>query len=311
MPRKYVNLDDQTAIFFERQLVYVKQQTYDIIYPEMKARMLIPVDTTAGPGAEFIKYEQFDQVGIAQFVSNYAKDFPRASIKGKEFLQKVRSLGDSYSYTVQEIRNAQMAGLPLNARLALAAKRGIFLKENRTAFLGDTEYGFLGLLNHPNIGHVTLPTDGTGTVSDFLKKTPEQVLRDLNLGVTSIINTTKGVESPNTILLSPSYWGFLSTLKIPYSDYTVLEFFLKNSPSCKNAEMVPELESAGVGSIPRIIWYDRNPMKLQLAIPQDFEQFPPQEVNLEFQIPCHSRFGGVLFYYPLSAAYTDDGKAVL
>jgi hypothetical protein len=33
-----------------------------------------------------------------------------------------------------------------------------------------------------------------------------------------------------------------------------------------------------------------------------FEQLPVQEQGLEFQVPCHSRVGGTIVYYPLSMA---------
>ena len=62
MNRKYINMDDQTALFFERSLEFVKSKTYDIRFPALKARMLIPVSNEAGPGAETIKYEQWREL---------------------------------------------------------------------------------------------------------------------------------------------------------------------------------------------------------------------------------------------------------
>lgn len=56
MPRRFINLDANESIFFERELEHVKARSYDIKYPEFKATMLIPVSTEAGPGAETITY---------------------------------------------------------------------------------------------------------------------------------------------------------------------------------------------------------------------------------------------------------------
>ena len=33
-----------------------------------------------------------------------------------------------------------------------------------------------------------------------------------------------------------------------------------------------------------------------------FTQYPPQERGLEFVVPCESRYGGIITYYPLSLA---------
>ena len=51
-----------------------------------------------------------------------------------------------------------------------------------------------------------------------------------------------------------------------------------------------------------MIAYRRDPDAFTLEIPQMFEQLPVQERGLEFVVPCHSRIGGVIIYYPLSMA---------
>ena len=62
-------------------------------------------------------------------------------------------------------------------------------------------------------------------------------------------------------------------------------------------------DAAGTG--PRMVTYQRDPEVLELVIPQEFEQFPPQARNLAFVVPCHARVGGVVVYYPLAIVYTD------
>ena len=41
------------------------------------------------------------------------------------------------------------------------------------------------------------------------------------------------------------------------------------------------------------------------VIPQEFEQLPPQMVNLMFKIPCHMRVGGIRVSYPKSIVALD------
>jgi hypothetical protein len=50
--------DSKFTSALERQLEFIKAQTYDIVYPELKARTLIPVDNSVDPGAETITYRQ-------------------------------------------------------------------------------------------------------------------------------------------------------------------------------------------------------------------------------------------------------------
>lgn len=304
--RKLLHLDANESIFFLRELDFIKSKSYDVQYPELKARSLIPVSFEAGAGAETITYEQYDQVGMAKIVSSYADDLPRADIKGKEFTSRVRSLADAYGYNIQEIRAAKMAGKPLEQRKANAAKRAMMQKEDSIAALGDADFGLIGLINHPNISSTTLPADGTGASTLWSTKTPLLIIRDLNKVANFIVENTKEVEQPNTMLMPVEKYNYIATTPVgDNADKTILKFFLDNSPYIK--EVIPwnKLKAAGAGGLDRMIAYDKNPEKLTLEIPQDFEQLDLEQRGLEFLVPCHSRCGGVIIYYPLSVVYAD------
>ena len=91
------------------------------------------------------------------------------------------------------------------------------------------------------------------------------------------------------------------------TDTTVLEYFLQNSPFIKTVEWSNELSAAQLaangittftGDI--MIAYNRSPDKLTFEMVSPFKQLPVQERGLEYVVPCHSKVGGVLVYYPLS-----------
>ena len=261
----------------------------------------------AGEGAESITYQQFNQVGLAKIISNYADDLPRADVAGKEFTAPVKSLGASYGWNVQEVRASRMAGRPLPQRKATAAKRAILTKENSIAWFGDTDSGLQGFLSNPNVNTVVLPADGTGSSKKFADKTPTQILRDLNSMATTVHAITKGVEAPDTLLLPLTQYNLIFTTQLSSgSDMTIGKFFLENSPHIKNVDWLNEIEGSGGGGVDQMVAYTRNPDKVTLEIPQDFEQFPVQERGLEFLVPVHERMGGVLMYYPLAVAIADD-----
>ncbi len=302
--KKYTHLDAESTIFFETQLEAVKSRSYDKKYPALKARTLIPVSFEAGAGAESISYEQFEQFGMAKIISNYARDLPRADVKGKKFVSSVESLGMSYGYSVQEIRAAQMAGKPLQQRKANAARRGVMEKENTIALFGDAGTGLKGLLNNVNVPIQVLQADGPGI--PWSGKSADLIIRDMNLVANTVVTQSKGVELPDTLLLPLTAFTFTSsTPRSSDSDTTILAYFLANNPHIKNIEWLNELETAGAGSTRRMMAYRRDEDALTLEIPQDYEEFAPQEKGLEFEIPVHERIGGVIFYYPLSACYAD------
>jgi hypothetical protein len=309
--QEFTHLDADESIFFTRQLEHVKAKTYDIKFTELKVRMLIPTSFEAGPGAETIRYEQFDMVGMAKVVADYARDFPRADVKAKEFISPIKSLGASYGYSVQEIRAAAHAGKPLQQRKADAARRAISQQENRIALVGDADFNLPGWLTNVNIPDVALPADGAGALTTFASKvtTPDLIVRDLNSIANAVVNQSNGVEKPNTMLMPIAQKTLLgSTPRSINSDTTILKYFLQNNAAgVVDCDWLAELAAAqGFVGADTCIAYDRNPNAFTLEIPQDFEQFRPQEKGLEFEVPVHQRIGGVLLYYPLSQAKSND-----
>lgn len=303
---KTVKLDAQETIYFTQQLELVKNKVYEKKYPELKARTLIPVSPDSDPAADSISYYMYDMVGMAMIVHSYAKDFPRAGIKKQKFSSPVVSLGDSYGYSVQDIRKAQKTGTALDQREANAAKKAMLLKEEDLSLFGDTMTGLKGFFNHPNLPEVVLPADGTGSSKAWSTKSPDQILRDLNLMANAPFISTKGVETPDTLVLPLDQFTLVSTTKLSAnSDTTILEFFLSKTPFIKNVDTHYRLDGAGAGATDRAIVYKRDLDAISLEIPQDFEQFPAQEEGMEFVVYCHERFGGVIFHAPLSAAFAD------
>lgn len=297
---KFINLDSAESLFFERELESKKSRTYDVVRAPLKAMELIPVSSEAGPGAEVITYEQYDQTGIAKIIANYADDLPRATVKGREFSARVKSVGNSYGYSLQEIRAAQFAGKSLTDRQALAAARAQREEWNRVAFYGDDEFGLQGWLTQANIPKSAV-ADGDSNDTEWETKTPDEILKDLNDAVHAIVSTTNGSEAPDTVVLPIEQYTLIATTpRSATSDTTILDYFIQKSPFITSVEWANELKGSFVGDTDGFIVYRRDPETMTLEMPQIFEQLPVQERGLEFVVPCHSRIGGVLVYYPLS-----------
>lgn len=298
---KSLNLDAAGDIFFARQLEFVQARIYEFEYPELKAYQYIPINYNIPAGAEYVTATGYQSVGRARIINSYADDLPEAGILGTQLTNPVVSIGVSYRYSHQEIRAAQFANLALPLRLAEAARRANDQKVNDLAINGDGVTGMYGLTNNPNVPDVTVPADGTGGNTEWSFKTPEQILRDLNLIVNSVVVNSNGVERPNTVLLPLAQYTLIaSTPRSATSDLTILQYFLLNNPFITVVDWLPQLAGAGTGGVDVMIAYERNENKLAMQIPLPFTQYAPQERNLEFVIPCESRFGGVVIYYPLS-----------
>ena len=220
---------------------------------------------------------------------------------------KEREEPAGWSFDVQEIRAARLQGVPLDQRKANAAKRNIDVLHDRIAQTGDTGTGLLGLLNQPNAQSYVIPSDGAGSSPLWENKTSDQVARDMHTAVRTVVEVTKELEKPDTLLLPLTSFGYISTTRMSAIDNTtILEFFLASSPYIKAVIGWYALETAAANATDkRMVIFRRDPDALQVLMPIPFEQFPPQQEGMEFQVACHARTGGVVAYYPLSIMYAD------
>lgn len=294
-------LDASELIFFQRQVEQIKQKTYDKKYPTLKARSLISPDFTTHAGAKTITYRQYSQFGVAKIIANYARDLPRAGVKGAEFTSPVKEIGSSYGWTWKDVQSAAMTGLNLADRESMAAKRAFLQKENTIAWLGDTEYNIPGFLTNANLPTAAAEADGTGASPLWSTKTVDQIVRDVDDMIHGVGENTNGVEQPNTVLIPHNRWSSMTKRLSGGNDKTVLTFLKETFPEITVWDWLVELNTAGTDSSAMMVAYNRDPEYMTLEIPQDFLQMPVQEEGLEYQVPCVGSSGGVIMYYPLSA----------
>ncbi len=297
------HMDAKFTAVLEQQLEFIKTRTYDIVYPEMKARQLIPVNNDVDPGAETITYRQWDEIGMAQIIANYADDLPLIDALVEEFQQKIKGLGAAYEWSIQDLRRSAMAGANLDQRRARAARRSIEQQIENIAALGNAKAGLIGFAKHPNVSLVVPITGTWGTA------TGEQMIADLMFLASSIVTSNKETFLPDTTVLDVSRYNLLATTRVSTTgdtNTTALEGFLRSNSWVTNVGTWNKLANADVSNTgPRLVCYKRDAEVLTLEIPQEFEQFPPQAKNLSFLVPVHARIGGVIVYYPLAMAYMD------
>ena len=297
--------DANESVFFARQLEYVKGRTYDIKRANLSALTLMPVSTEIPEGATTHTYRQFDSVGMAKVIANYANDLPRADVVGKEFTSVIRSIGNSYGYNVQEIRSAQFAGVNLDARKATAATRAQQEKINALAFSGDADYNLPGLLNNSNVPEVTLAADGTGASKTFASKTAALIVRDINSLINKVITQSKGIHRATEVWLPIEQYALIATTQnSAASDTTILSFLQSVNPGVTFKQVV-ELDGAGAGGSDRMYAIENTMDNWALEIPMMIRQYSPQQSGFEFVVPVESRFAGVTIYYPLALAFAD------
>lgn len=304
-PKNEMRLDGMEQVFFDEQLALIKARTYDVRHKALKALTLLPVSTEQDPGAEHIIWRSFDQVGIAKLVSDYANDYPRVDIGGEEHTSPIKEIGASYGYSIKEIRRAQKAGVSLDAKKAEACRRAIDEKQDSIAWKGDAKGKLPGFFNHPGITEYVAP-NGAGGSKTWASKTADEIVADFAAIISTAPESTNGIEQPDTVIMPLSLYNKLQNT--PYGsnrDKTILGFIRENYPQITRIDWVQDLVGAGAGNTSRVMAYARDPMKVEVQIPQRFEQMPPQLTGKAYDIICSQSTGGTLVYYPQSVVFCD------
>ena len=244
-------------------------------------------------------------------IDNYSTDLPRADVNGKPSIAVVKSIGDSYGYSAQEMRASRLAGKSLDVRKAESARYQIDNLTNKIAWMGDEESGLMGVLSTgQNIPLFTITAGADSGKTTWLEKSADEILYDVNGMQKQVAKLTKNVERPDTLCVPSDVFMDMSTRRIPDTSTTVKSFLLEHAPYLKNVVSASELDSDSVETNPYAkatggqgvaFLFSNDIRKLSLENPMPFYQYPLQVRNLETVIPCEARTAGVIVYYPLSA----------
>lgn len=295
--------NDDVGIFLARELEAILARTFEVTYADIKYASVLPISTEVGNGADSFTYRVFDSQGSMKIITDKASDLPRTDVLRREVTHPVRSLGGSFSYTIQETRAAAMVpGMNLEQRRANAVRRAYEEKVQSIAYFGESPVGMKGFFNNDQVDKIVPDKwfDTNGVTTD-------EMLELLNEAPTRLVQNSNMKEMPNTMLVPYDVYRIISTTpRSTTSDTTVMEFFLRTNPMIRAIEPINELEaSKSPLTKDKIIVYDRNPDKLQLHLPQPLEFLPPLRNNLEFTVAAHARIGGVALYYPKSVLYVE------
>lgn len=293
---------DDAAVFFARELDYVKAKTYEKVYPQLTALSLFPRTSEVDPGAETLTYYTYEKTGVAKIISNYATDLPRVDIKGNPSTVHIKGLGDSYGYSVQEMRASRYQGKNLDARKADTAHYAIDNLDNLIAWVGDESTGLVGVLSDSNDIPVFTPT------GKFDELDPDEIIAEITSWYKYIAELTAGIEVPDTLCLPTSLYLTLQNKRLPNTSSSVLTYITDNIKQLKSIVQAPELAANSTATNPYAaeglnvaFLFTNDAEKLAIEEPLPFTQHPVQVKGLESIVNCEARTAGVVIYYPYSA----------
>lgn len=298
---------DTGLAFLLSQLTYIESKMYEVLYKAITYNQLVPITNEAGEGSESITYFYMDGRTIAEFVGSRAVDAPLSEITTEKITIPVELGATAYEYSDEELRQAIQIGRSLPQMKANVSMRGYEEHVQRVAMFGDDTHNLPGFLNNANVTSSTVVDPGSGT--EWVNKTPDEIIFDLNDIVADIFVDSLQVESADRLALPTAQWSYIaSTPRADNSDTSILDWFVGNSPYITSREQViptPELAGAGAGATDRMMAYTYDPDKVIMHIPMPIRYNEPRRMDLGYRISGQYKIGGIEFRYPGSARYAD------
>jgi hypothetical protein len=217
--------------------------------------------------------------------------------------QPLHLWGMVLNWSVIELEAAQRLNRPIDTQKYDGMKLKNQMDIDEMVYIGDTDVGAVGLINHPSIPPYALQ-------ADYANDPADEILADLNKYLEHAWGRAGYTLAPDQLRLPPvKFAGLLRPVTVG-GDRTILDFVSKQCVSAaKNGrplEIQPLkwLTGAGVGGKDRVVSYTRDKKYVRFPL-VPMQKTPLEQHLLQQQTAYYCKFGQVEFVYPETIAYGD------
>jgi hypothetical protein len=287
----------------------IETAIYKRRYPNFDYAPHVPVVTEGNPWAIGTQFRISDWAGKAKFVSGKAKDIPFVKTTRELLSHDFLMVAAGWEWSIEEVEQAQLYGINVRDDDAMAGDAAVQHKLYDVAMVGDSEIGWTGLVNNPNV-----PT-AAGGYGAWSGNSVDEILTDINTGLSTVRTQTDEVEFADTLRLPPEAFRFIATKRLGTdgSMGTVLDYVRQNN--IYTAETGNALDIAplrALADIPdggdggRAIYYRKDPEVLRFHLPLPRRVLAVNQVGLmAFEQGVIARTGGTEIRLPNAMFYQD------
>lgn len=291
--------------FLVSQLAYTESKVFERLRTPMQNEKFIPQRFDAGEHVDTIRYEVFDYVGDTDDNSPKANTARTVDVAYAQVDYGVRDGQVAYGYTQHDLRVTAFLRKPLPEAKMQAAIQTYKRRMNKVGLFGRAEYGLNGLFNNPLVPVATLPYGNWTATTDT-----DQMLADLNYLLYAGWIGSANNTVPNQLVLPSKAYNLVQQRHLPYTNRTVLNFFLENNLARDQGfdlEVDPGfgLETAGVGGSQRAMAYVKDEDHVVQHLPLPLRFLAPQFEGTWINVYGEYRYCGTHIRYVNSAVYAD------
>lgn len=302
-------MDADEGLIFARQLEEIDARRFKVVHKPLDVwKRVIPIKGFQ-PGIRTITYRVRDYSGLAELNSAAnVTEIALADATAQEASNRVHAWNLGYSYTSQELRQAAVAGVPLQTDKVISVEIGYKERIQSVMFSGNVQLGLEGLFNHTGVTNTVVADGATATNITWTTtttKTPSEIVKDIT-GMTSEIavrSRGKYGNSNMVIALPIEQFRYLGDTRMETgTDTTIMQFILQNNQSNGISRFEPVFEMAGIGtgSTDLALAYPMDANVLEAQIAENILWSPMEIKGRAFIFGSEMEFGGVAVRYPLA-----------
>lgn len=287
----------------------IQTEIEEVLYLNYRLSSLVPVNTAIPEGAESYAYRVKNSYGEAGFIDSFGKNAGTNSTSYNLVATPVLQGGIDAMWSLQDVRQAMFAGVPLQADTIQDATVACLNHIETVGLIGDSSKGFKGLVNNTNITSITAAStletsaDAAVQINGYLNTLLEQ---------TSTIFAQRMVTGL-TIYLPVRQFNFLATTKYNVDATKTLINYLKTSNAWTantgmpvEFKMVIELKGAGAASADRMMIAFNNQKVMEIGNP-----IMPRVIGINnelryFRAPFEYSISQLNVKYPGACLYVDS-----
>ena len=276
VPEQYqrASQDQQALGFLTNNLLAIQAMVDEILYTDYRLPSFLSINTNIPEGAGSYGIRVTDRRGKAQRVSGPGWEAPSASASQALVTKELHLYGLDGEWSIDELRGAMMAGIPLDTETVNAAVTGSLEKMEEVGLLG--EEGDPGLLTLTASDGVVIGTQPEGQT--FESMTAVQIRNLINGEMSRIIDDSKETFGRNirdgmTIYLPGAQYDLLTTKYIgDDAEKTVMRCIREDNPwthfsgSPIAFERVLELDGRGGSGADRMVVSLKNSRVIEMGV---------------------------------------------
>ncbi|MDT3762979.1 DUF2184 domain-containing protein [Priestia filamentosa] len=279
----------------------IDRVVYEPKKEELIGRTLFNLKTDVPSGAEVYGYDVITRSGSAKVLAPGADDIPLVDADKRRHKMDIFSIAAAIRYSIQELRNAQMAGITVDSTKAEIARRAIAEKENRIIWHGDADHNIPGVVNAEGIQTTAVDAGASGK-TEWRDKTGKEIVADIRKA-RNLINRLPG-HTANTLILTPAGMEMLEMEYNANTDKTVLEY-IRSQNWFTNIVATSDLEGQGTGGTDCFLVLDNSPSVIQILLTMDIFRHETEYKFPNYKVPFEERLGGAIVRYPMAIVRGD------